>query len=125
MIKFQGNNFHMRRKNKHCLERKKRRSGSNRTLIHSNVSNRMILIHSNVSKSFKKQRNNTLYCFANRSSLDKNSDNMDEKFFLKKIEVTRCLGRSLHLTTTKRQSKEWICINREHFFKSYKNFLVV
>ena len=90
MIKFQGNNFHMRRKN--CLETKKRRSGSNRILFHSNVSNRMILIHSNVSKSFKKQRNNTLYCFANRSSLDKNSDNMDEKFFLKKIEVARFFG---------------------------------
>ena len=92
----------MKRKNKR-MERKKRRSViSNRILIHSNVSNRMILIHSNVSKSFKKQHTNTLDCFANRRSLDKTSNSMDEKFFLKKIEVTRF---------TRFQ---------EHFFKSYK-----
>ena len=72
------------------MERKKRRSViSNRILIHSNVSNRMILIHSNVSKSFKKQHTNTLYCFANRRSLRETSSSMDEKFFLKKLEVTR------------------------------------
>ena len=45
----------MERKNKHCMERKKGRSGSNRMiLIHLNVNNRMILIHLNVSKFFKK-----------------------------------------------------------------------
>ena len=46
------------------------------------------------------------YCFANRSSLDKNSGNMDEKFFLKKIEVTRFIGRLFPLTTIERQLKE-------------------
>ena len=74
----------MERKNKHCMERRKGRSGSNRMiLIHSNVSNQMTLIHSNVSKVF-----NTLYFFANRRSLNDSSNSMDEKFFLKKIEVT-------------------------------------
>ena len=69
--------------------KKKGRSGSNRImLIHSNVSNQMMLIHSNVRKLFKKQHSNTLYCFANRRILDESSSSMDEKFFLKKIEVT-------------------------------------
>ena len=40
-----------------------------------------------------------LQCFANRSSLDESSNSMDEKFFLKKIEVTRFIGRLLALTT--------------------------
>ena len=57
-------------------------------LIHSNVSNQMMLIHSNVSKIFKKQHTNTLHRFVNRRSLDENSNSIDEKFFLKKIEVT-------------------------------------
>ena len=61
------------------MERKKRRSV---------ISNR-ILIHSNVSKSFKKQHTNTLHCLANRHSLVETSKSMDEKFFLKKIKVTR------------------------------------
>ena len=30
---------------------------------------------------------------------------MDEKFFLKKIEVTRFIGRLLHLATIKGQSR--------------------
>ena len=38
----------MKRKNKHCMERKKGLSGSNR----------IILIHSNVSKFFKKKHTN-------------------------------------------------------------------
>ena len=60
-MKFQENNFNMKSKNKHCMERKKGRSGSNcMTLIHLNVRNRMILIHSNVSKFFKKQHTNML-----------------------------------------------------------------
>ena len=98
MSKFQGNKFNKKRKNKHCKERKKGGSViSNRILIHSNVSNRMILIHSNVSKSFKKQHTNTVHCFAKGRS-----NSMDEKVFLKKIEVTR-------LTRFP-----------EYFFKSYK-----
>ena len=55
-------------------------------LNHLNVSNRVIIFHSNVSMSFKKQHTNTLYCFANRGSLDESSNSMDEKFFLKKID---------------------------------------
>ena len=79
----------MERKSKHCLERKKWRSRSNRMiLIHSNVSTQMMLVHSNVSKFFKKQHTNTLYCFANRHSLDESSNIMDKKFFLKKVKVT-------------------------------------
>ena len=67
----------MERKNKHCMERRKGRPGSNQMiLIHSNVSNQMMLIHSNVSKVF-----NTLYFFANRRSLNDSSNSMDEKFF--------------------------------------------
>ena len=54
----------MERKNKHCMERKKGRSGSNRMiLIHSNVSNQMMLTHSNVCKFFKKEHTNTLHCW--------------------------------------------------------------
>ena len=69
-------------------------------------SNRMILIHSNVIKLFK---NNTLtlYCFANRSSLDESSNSMDENFFLKKIEATRFIRISFPLTTIVAQSEEW------------------
>ena len=64
---------------------KKVSSESNRTiLIHSTVSDRIILIHSNVSMFFKKQHTNTLYCFANRRSLDESSSSMDDKSFLKK-----------------------------------------
>ena len=58
----------MKRKNKHCMERKKGRSGSNQ----------MVLIHSNVIKIFKKQHTNTLHCFANIRSLDESSNIMDE-----------------------------------------------
>ena len=54
-------------------ERKKGRSGSDR----------MILVHSNVRKFFKKQRPDTLYCFASRHSLDENSNSTNEKFFSK------------------------------------------
>ena len=44
--------FHMKIKNKYCMERKKRRSGSNKMiLIQSNISISMILVHSNVSKT--------------------------------------------------------------------------
>ena len=72
----------MKRKNKHCMQRKNGRSGSNRMiLIYLNVSNRIILFQSNVSKFFKKQHTNTLYCFANRRSLDESSNRMDEKVF--------------------------------------------
>ena len=66
----------MKRNNKHYMERKKGRSGSNR----------IILIHSNASKFFKEQHTNTLYCFANRCNLDESSNSIDEKFFLKKIQ---------------------------------------
>ena len=52
----------------------------------------MILIHSNARKFFKKQHTNTLYCFAIRLSLDDSSKSMDEKLFLKKIEVTAFIG---------------------------------
>ena len=68
-------------------------------LNHLNVSNRVIIFNSNVSMSFKKQHTNTLYCFANRGSLDESSNSMDEKFFLKKIEVTRFVSRLFPLTT--------------------------
>ena len=62
------------------------------------------------------------YYFANRRSLDESSNNMDEKFFLKKIDITRFIGRLFPLTTIVGQSKEWVNINREYFFKSYKFF---
>ena len=55
------------------MERKKRRSESNR----------MILIHSNVRKFFEKQHSNRLYYFANRLSLDGSNSSMNEKFFSK------------------------------------------
>ena len=74
-------------------------------LIHSNVSNR-IIIHSNVSKFFKKEHTATLYCFANECSLDGDSNSMDERFFLNKIEVTRML------TSIEEQSKEWVNISQ-------------
>ena len=61
-------------------------------LIHSNVSNLMILINSNVRKFLKKQHTNTLYCFVNRRSFDQSSNSIDEKSFLKKIEVKRFTG---------------------------------
>ena len=87
-------------------------------LIHSNVSNRMILIDLIVSKFFKKQHTNTLYRFTNRRSLDESSNSMDEKFFLKKMQVTRCIGRLFPLITIEEQSKDWVNINREYCFKS-------
>ena len=89
------------------MERKKGRSGSNRMiLVHSNVSNQMILIHSNVRKFFKKQHSNSLYCFANRRSLDEGSNSMDNKFSLKKIEVTRFIAKLFPLATIEGQLKE-------------------
>ena len=45
---------------------------------------------------------------------------MDEKFFLKKIDCTRFIGRLLPLTVIGRQSKVWVNINWEYFFKSYE-----
>ena len=45
-----------------------------------------------VSMFFKKQHTNALHCFANRLNLDKSSNSMAEKFFLKKIEVARFIG---------------------------------
>ena len=69
-------------------------------LIHSNVSNQMILMYSNISNFFKKHHTNTLCCSANRSSLDENSNSMDETFYLKRIEVTRFNGRLVPLTNT-------------------------
>ena len=102
------------------MERKKGRSGSNRVSVHSNVSNQILLINSNASKSFKKPHTNTLHCFENRRSLDESSNSMDEKFFLKKIEFTRFIGRSFPLTIIERQSKVWVNINWEYFFKSYE-----
>ena len=76
-------------------------------------SNQIILIHSNVSNILKKQCTKTLYCFANRRSLDESSNSMDEKLFLKKIEVSRFVGGLFPLTTMEGQSKEWVNINRE------------
>ena len=38
---------------------------------------------------------------------------MDEKLFLKKIEVSRFVGRLFPLNTMEEQSKEWVNINRE------------
>ena len=88
------------------MERKKRSPGSNwMLLIHSNVSN-WIIIHSNVSKFLKKEHTATLYCFANECSLDGDSNSMDERFFLNKIEVTRML------TSIEEQSKEWVNISQ-------------
>ena len=82
----------MERKNEHCMERKKGRSGSNRTIqFHLNVSNQMMLIHSNVNKFFKKQPTNTLYCFENRRTLDESSNSMDEKFFSKENRFNKYL----------------------------------
>ena len=72
---------------------KKGRSESNRILIYSNVSTRMISIQSNMRRFFKKQHTNTLYCLANRRSLGESSDSMNDNFFLKKIEVTRLIRR--------------------------------
>ena len=46
----------MERQHKHCMERKKRRSGSNPLrFIHLNVSNQMMLTHSNAGKFFLKK----------------------------------------------------------------------
>ena len=86
------------------MERKKGRSGSSRIiLIHSNVSNQMMmLIHSNVSKFFKKQHTNSLYCFAKSRSLDESSNSTDEKFFLKEIEITS-------ICVFKRVRKIYVC----------------
>ena len=96
----------MKIKNRHCMERKKRRSGCNRMiLIPSNVSNRVILIHSNLSHFFKSQYTNMLYYFPNRRSLDRSSNSMDEKIFLKKIEVTRFIGRLFPLATIEGHKK--------------------
>ena len=64
-------------------------------LIHSNVSSQMLLIHSNVSKFFIKQH-----------SLGGNSNSMDGEGFLKKIEVTRFIGKLFPLTTIEEQSEE-------------------
>ena len=61
-----------------------------------------------------------LYCFANRQSFDENSNSMDEKFFQKKIEVTRFTWRLSPITTIEGQSRESVNINREYFLKSYK-----
>ena len=72
LIEFQRNNFRMKRKNKHCMKRKKQRSGCNR----------MIFIHSNVCKFFKKQHTVMLYSFANRCTLDQSTNSMNKKFFL-------------------------------------------
>ena len=49
---------------------------------------------------------------------------MDEKLFLKKIEVTKVIGRLFPLTTIEGQSKEWVNINREYFLKSYKKVFI-
>ena len=56
----------MKRKNKNCMERKKR--------TFRKYSNNINLFE---CKFFKKQRTNTLYCFANRSRLDESSNSMD------------------------------------------------
>ena len=37
---------------------------------------------------------------------------MNEKFYLKKIEVTRFILRFFPLITIEKQSKEWVSINR-------------
>ena len=100
------------------MERKKGRSGSNRVSVHSNVSNQILLINSNVRKYFKKPHTNTMHCFENRGSLDGSSISMDEKFFLKKIEFTRFIGRLFPLNIIERQSKVWVNMNREYFFRS-------
>ena len=42
------------------------------------------------------------------------------KFFLKKIEVKRFIGRLFPLITIEGESKEWVNINREYFLKSYE-----
>ena len=90
------------------IERKKRLWGSYQMiLIHWNVSNRTILIHLNISKFFKKQHNNTLQCFVNRSSFDESSNSMDEAFFSKKIEVTGFIRILFPWTTIGGQSKEY------------------
>ena len=88
-----------------CKEKKGRWESNPMMLLYSNESNRMILIHSNISKFFKKQHTNTLCCFANRRSLEECSKSMDEKFFLKKIEVTRFIGRLFTWTTIEGQSE--------------------
>ena len=56
-----------------------------------------------------------LYWFAN--SMGESSNSMDEKIFLKKIKVTRCIGRLFPSATMEGQSKEWVNINREYFFQ--------
>ena len=83
MIKFQEKNFNMKRKNKHCIEKKGtfKNYSNDVKLIHSNVSNRVILIHSNIRKFFKKQHTSMLYCLANRRSLNDNINTMDREVF--------------------------------------------
>ena len=51
-----------------------------------------------------------MHCSANRRSFDESS--MNEKFYLKKIEVTRFILRFFPLITIEKQSKEWVSINR-------------
>ena len=55
-----------------------------------------------------------------QTDVDYSSNNMDEKIFLKKREVTKFIGRFLPLTIIERQSKEWVNVNRGYYFKSYK-----
>ena len=63
-------------------------------LIHSNLSNQMMLIHLNVSKFClkKKQRTKTflqrVFYYVNRRSLDQTSNSMGDMFFLMKILVS-------------------------------------
>ena len=47
-----------------------------------------------------------LYCFANRRSFDEGSNGMEKRFFLKKIEVTRFIGKLFPLTTIEGQSNK-------------------
>ena len=47
--------------------------------------------------------------------MDESSNSTVQKFFLKKIEVTRFIGRLFPLTTIEGQWKKWLNINREYF----------
>ena len=59
-------------------------------LIHSNVNSRVTLIHSNISNFFLKNYTLTRLLFFKQTSFDDSS--IDEKLFLRKIEVTTFIG---------------------------------
>ena len=105
------------------MERKKGRLGSNRIiLIHSNVSNQMMmLIHSNVSKFFK---NNTLTrCTVLQTVVVWTSvvTVRMRRFFLKEIEITSiCVFKKVKNIKKKKKKN----VRLQDFFHLEKNITV-